>query len=355
MKPISLFLLLSLFLSACTTLTPELQSAEEFVAAPESQIPWPTKNWLESTPEEQGLDPDLVQDLLAAVEDQDLPVHSLLVIRHGAIVLEHYFPGYTEYTPHILYSVTKSFISTLIGIAVDKGGIGSLDDPVLKYFPGSTFENADPRKEAITLRNLLTMTSGLDWDEAMPGYRGVSTSGYKYVLDLPMAADPGSEFLYCSGCSHILSAVIEQTTGQSTVDFAEENLFKPLGIKKPSWEMDPEGTAMGGWGIYLTPRDMAKLGYLFLHQGQWDGEQIVSSGWVSEAISPQVSVDPGVSYGYQWWVFPDQAAYAAQGMEGQKIFVFPSHDLIVVATSGFSGDDPLLDLVMEYVIPALRD
>jgi len=248
MKTISLILLLSLFLSACTTLTPEIQSAEEFVVAPESQIPWPTNNWLESTPEEQGLDPDLLQDLRTAVEDQDLPVHSLLVIRHGAIVLEHYYSPYEQKTTHVLYSVTKSFISTLIGIAVDKGYIASLDHPVLNYFPGSTFENADPRKEAMTLRDLLTMTSGLDWDEGMPGYQGITMRGSKYALDLPMVADPGSEFLYCSGCSHILSSVLEQAAGQSTVDFAQENLFKPLGIKKPSWEMDAEGTAIGGRG-----------------------------------------------------------------------------------------------------------
>lgn len=347
-------LLLSLLLFSCTVIAPT-SSVQQISSS--GGIPWPTDGWSESTPEEQGLDPDVLEGLLLAVEDQDLPIHSLLVIRRGAIVLEKYYPPYNQDTPHVLYSITKSFLSTLIGIAIDRGDIPSLDKLALDYFPERTFENPDPRKDAITLRALLTMTSGLDWEETMPSFRAMYMSGDwdKFVWDLPMVADPGSEFAYCSGCSHILSAVLEEATGESTTRFAQTHLFTPLGIENPAWELDLGGTAAGGWGLELTPRDMAKLGYLYLRQGRWDDQQIVSLEWVSEAVKPQVSVSEGVAYGYHWWVFPEMDAYAAQGMEGQKVIVFPEHDLIVVATAGFPGDDPLLDLVIEYIIPALRD
>jgi CubicO group peptidase (beta-lactamase class C family) len=176
--------------------------------------------------------------MVEAIQKQDLKVDSALVIRHGTIVAETYFSSYQRDTPHELFSCTKSFVSALVGIAIAQGAIKGVDQPVLGFFPGRTFANDDPRKQAMTLDNLLTMTSGLDWAEGDPAYIQLvrSADWVQFMLDKPMVEEPGKRFNYCSGCSHVLSAIVQQTTGTSTLDFAKANLFGPLGIANPSWQ-----------------------------------------------------------------------------------------------------------------------
>jgi CubicO group peptidase (beta-lactamase class C family) len=317
---------------------------------------WPTQGWRISTPEEQGVDAAKLALMLDSVQQEKLNLYSLLVIRNGHIVSETYFGSTTPDTRREIYSVTKSFIGTLVGIAIDKGLIAGVDRPVAGFFPDRSFANWDAAKQAMTLENLLTMTTGLDWPEADATFRQLygSRDWVKFVLDEPMRGQPGAEFLYCSGCSHVLSAIIQRQTGMNTRDFAQQELFVPLGIGEFNWETDSTGIPIGGWGLQLTPREMAKLGYLYLHGGQWDGRQIVSGEWVEAATRKHTATDSDLGYGYQWWTYPKWGAYAALGRYGQTIFVIPNLKLIVVTTAALEGHDPIFDLIDQYIVPAVE-
>jgi CubicO group peptidase (beta-lactamase class C family) len=313
--------------------------------------PWPTDGWTSASPESQGMDSGKMAEMSQTTAK--LGLHSLIVIRHGVIVSETYYPPYTAETRHELYSVTKSFMSTLVGIAVDQGLL-TVDNLVLGFFPDHTFANLDARKQAMRVDDLLSMASGLDWAEGDPTYQAMyrSDDWVQYVLDLPMAVDPGSKFLYCSGCSHILSAIVQTASGKNGRTFAQENLFEPLGIAF-DWDADSQGIPIGGWGLQITPRDMAKLGYLYLHQGMWDGRQIVSPQWI-KAATQKHSDNGGGGYGYQWWLQPDLGGYSALGRYGQTIFVQPELDLIVVTTAQVNDHDLIFNLIEQYILPAAR-
>jgi len=341
------FIVLFFFLLAACLGQKTTQSAEQ---------DFPTQGWHSATPESQGMDAGLLAQGVKYAEENSLSLHSLMVIRHGVIVSETYFSSYKADTLHELYSVTKSFTATLVGIALDQGKLKDVNQRVIEFFPGQEFLNFDARKESMRMRDLLTMTSGLDWVEADASYRAMymSSDWVKTVLDLPMTDDPGSKFLYCSGCSHVLSAILQQATGENLRDFAQKNLFKPLGIKKFAWENDAQGISIGGWGLSLAPRDMAKLGYLYLHQGQWDGKQIVSADWVKTATQKHVTTEGEDGYGYQWWILPDLSGYAALGLYGQTVFVAPEQDLIVVTTAGAQDHDDIFRLIKDFILKAVQ-
>lgn len=348
-----LSLLVGILLFGCTTKV--VQSPIESPAKGDTL--WPTHGWQTSTPAQQGLDPVLLDKMQAAVKEQQINLHSLLIIRNGYIVSETYYGNQSQNTPHVLYSVTKSFVSTLIGIALDQGKLKTVDQLALDLLPPQTYANPDPRKQAITVENLLTMSSGLAWKEGDPAYRELymSRNWVKTVLDLPIAADPGSTFNYCSGCTHILSAILHETVGINQFDFAIKYLFNPLGISNPQWETDAQGILIGGWGLNLTPRDMAKLGYLYLHNGIWEGKQVVSSSWVKAATTKHIRSDGSLGYGYQWWTYPTHDAYTALGRAGQTIFVVPSLNLIVVTTADLpAGHEPIFNLIDNYILPAVK-
>jgi CubicO group peptidase (beta-lactamase class C family) len=352
-----LLCLLALFIAGC--------SSPQAVFVP-SSVPttdvitsayWPTDSWRTSTPEQQGVDSQKLAQMLDAVEQQNLNMHSLLVIRNGYIVSESYFGSYQQETRHELYSCTKSFVSTLVGISLDRGFIDNVSHPVLDFFLDSTFANLDELKQNMTLEDLLTMRSGLSWQEGDPAYGALyrSPDWVAYMLDKPMVAQPGTGFNYCSGCSHVLSAIVQQTTGMNTGDFAAQYLFSPLGIKNYTWETATDGIPIGGWGLQLAPRDMAKLGYLFLKQGQWDGQQIISAGWVQAATEKHTSTDGNLGYGYQWWTYPMHGAYMALGRYGQTIFVAPSYDLVMVTTAEIADHDPIFQLIDQFIFPAMSE
>ena len=274
----SLFLLamLAIALASCQPAPP---TSAPTAGSPGSTGPyWPTQDWRTSTPELQGMDSGLLAQAIAKVKRDSISLYSLLVIRNGYIVSETYFQGATANERREIYSATKSFTSTLVGIAFDQGLIDGVKPTVLSFFPGRTFQNNDARKQAMTLEDMLTMNTGLEWVEGDPAYQKLFTAQdwAGYMLDLPMAAQPGTRFNYCSGCSHVLSTIVQTRSG-NTAAFARKNLFDPLGIKGYQWDTDSQGIAIGGWGLKLTPREMAKLGYLFLHNGLWDGRQVVSS------------------------------------------------------------------------------
>jgi CubicO group peptidase (beta-lactamase class C family) len=334
---------------------------------------WPTGGWQTSTPEEQGIDSEILLEMFEYFPRNQLDhgMLSLLIIRNGCLVMEAYFHPYRADLRTDLWSCTKSVSSMLIGIALAQGHIESLEQPVLDFFPGETFQNVDEFKRSMNVKDLLTMRAGLDWPEAMYPYddqrnlvlRMIDSDNWvHFVLDRRMIHEPGLYYEYNTGASHLLSAIIQQSTGVSTTVFAQETLFDPLGISDLDWLRDPQGIASGGHGLLLTPRDMAKLGYLYLRQGEWDGEQIVPAEWVKASIQPHTSMFSNVdsryelAYGYQWWVLPDLNLYEADsfgaiGYQGQFIFVVPEKDIVVVLTQWDSrrGHINTLDSALWYL------
>ncbi|MFW9982248.1 MAG: serine hydrolase domain-containing protein, partial [Candidatus Thorarchaeota archaeon] len=259
---------------------------------------------------------------------------------------------------------TKSFMSALIGIAIDLGYIDNVSQPILDFFPNYTIDNWDPRKENITLFHCITMSTGLEFHEVDIPYEEPendlfamyrSDDMWEYVLDRPMQYDPGTHWSYNSGGIELLGGVIEQTTGYSVADFAEEFLFDPIGIDYYNWWRVPASGQYGcGGGLNLMPRDMARFGYLYLNQGNWNGTQVVSSEWVN--VSTKMYFDTGgwYLYGYTWWGVPEQPFYEATGHYEQKIYVLPEHDIVCVFTGDIADEDwhPTDYFVREYVLQA---
>lgn len=311
--------------------------------------------WLISTPEEQGMDSAKLEQITEYIKKQNIGIDSLLIIRHDYIIYEKYFNleeylGHTlsnQDNMHSLYSVTKSFTSALIGIAIDERYIDNISLKVVDFFPESTIENLDSRKKNMTLQHLLTMTTGFEWDEWV-GDSALqmmsSTNPVEYMLDLPMKNDPGTVLTYCTGASHLLSAIIQKTTGKTTLEFARKYLFNPLGISEVQWTYDQQNINHGGHGLSLTSRDMAKFGYLYLNNGTWNGKQIVSTDWVTKSIQPYNFFQENCGYGYQWWILPQINVYYASGLYGQTIYVAPENDMVVIFTAEISSNLIIEDL-----------
>jgi CubicO group peptidase (beta-lactamase class C family) len=265
---------------------------------------------------------------------------SLLVTRHGRIVTEAYYAPFRSGHRHRVNSVTKAVTGTLIAIALRDGLLDSLDRRVLEFFPDRTIANLDDNKRAMTVRHLLNMTSGLEWkerlDDSVPESflaMEASPDWQQYILDRPMAQPPGTAFEYNSGNSHLLSAIINRLTGERALVYARAQLFGPLGITDVFWRRDPQGVSAGGAGLYLQPRDMAKIGYLYLRNGMWDGRQIVPPAWIDAVTHASVDMRlPGLRYANQFWVQPDKHVYAAVGFHRQLIVVMPDLDIVAVAT-----------------------
>ena len=302
--------------------------------------PWPAHEWLVSSPEEQGMSSERLARLVEFGGFNDMD--SVLVTRHGRIVLEATYAPFRPGLKHRAYSVTKSVSSTLIGIALKEGKLDSIDRRVVDFFPERTIANLDDNKRAITIRHLLDMTSGLDWTEGLSGvprsYLDMERSPdwQQFILDRPMAAAPGTVFNYNTGNSHLLSAILTKATGRSAIDYAGETLFAPLGIEDVLWRADPQGISGGGNGLYLRPRDMAKIGYLYLRGGTWEGRQILPASWIEAVRGANVDMREAwardLRYGSQFWVMPARDAYLAVGYHRQLVVVMPKLDIVAVAT-----------------------
>jgi CubicO group peptidase (beta-lactamase class C family) len=312
---------------------------------------WPTNGWRTSTPEEQGIDSEQLAELIDYLQEQNgFDIHSLLIIRNGYIVADAYFYPFAPDMLHDLASATKSFMSTLIGIAINQGYIESVEQPVLDFFPERSVANLDANKEAMTLEDLLTMRSGLSCQgESTTQEMMASPDWTQFALDQPMTREPGTSYDYCGLNSHLLSAIVQETTGMSALTFGVQYLFGPVGVSDVRWPSDPQGNSWGWGEMNLGPHDMAKLGYLFLNDGQWDGQQLVSAEWVEAATS-------GSSYGYQWWLKPS-GIYYATGVGGQEIWVLPDQKMVVVMTgsSGGGGTGAWGDLLMKSRILPLAE
>jgi CubicO group peptidase (beta-lactamase class C family) len=323
---------------------------------------WPTEGWKSSTPEAQGMDSGLLAQMLEDIKTSETSIHSVLVIRNGYLVAEAYFHPYTRDTKTHIQSVTKSVIGMLVGKAISEGTIKSVDEKLVDFYQSQIFENPSGKKDSIQLKHLLSMSSGLDCQEfSSAGPSMEQTSGWvQFMLDRPMTSSPGKVFGYCNGNAHLLSAILEKSTGMSTREYANQKLFKPLGIPEVSeadWGGDPQQITNGGYGLHLSPVDMAKLAFLYLHNGQWEDQQIISPQWVSASITQQVQKDEKSGYGYLWTVYPDTDHYAALGLGGQQIHVYPSKNLIVVVTASLESyaEAPEIEkMLLENILPAIH-
>lgn len=327
---------------------------------PESPPPpayWPTQGWRTATPEEQGFRSDRLAAALLALRDTNIRVHSLLLIRSGYVFTDAAIYPYDGTTLHDVASVTKSVMTTLIGIAADQGTL-RIDQPMLSFFANRVIANRDARKERITVRHLANMSSGLDCtperDEATLKEMWTSPDWVQFVLDRPARWEPGTRFVYCSPGTHLLSAILQQATGMTALEFARRNLFAPLGITDVIWPTDPQGVTHGWGDIRLRPQDMAKIGFLWRNRGVWEGKQIVSTGWVLDSVKPVISTGEDNHYGYGWWVETADApgeysSYRADGRGGQYIITVPSLDLLIVTTGGGFDFDEVAPLLVAAI------
>jgi CubicO group peptidase (beta-lactamase class C family) len=315
-----------------------------------------------------GLDTALMRKLINRIVGGSYPnVHSILIVKDGKLILEEYFYEYDAGTLHQLRSATKTFASALVGIAIDKGLIKSVEDRVIPYFPEYSILNLDARKEAITIKNLLTQESGLACNDDDPGSPGNETKIYptddwaNSILNLPMEESPGHKGSYCSGNIILLDRIVEKSSHQSLHDFAAQNLFGKLGITDFKWDFVPDKSHEDDFGqVNLKPRDMAKFGLVYLNGGQWKGTQIISANWVSQSLSKHSTVR-GIDYGYLWWREPLTAngvvyeGMAAKGNGGQRIFIWPDQNMVAVITAGnYNAQSPANKLLIECVLGGLK-
>lgn len=351
-----LIVFVSMFTMFCST----IDVKQKEVIPPVPMDYWPTEGWRTSTPELQGIDSSRLVKMMEYVQKKDKHIDSITIIRNGYLVADAYFYPYQKDFKHILHSCTKSVTSALVGIAIDKGYILSIDQPVIEFFPDRSFDNLDANKRAMTLKHLLTMSSGLECRDSYK-YRWAglfelikSDDWTQHVLDLPMSNPPGEEYEYCNGVSFILSAIIQKSTGMRTLDFANQYLFSPLGITDVKWDASPQGIDVGWGKMWLKPHDMAKFGLLYLNKGRWNGKQIVSESWVEASTQGHVK-DGEVfdRYGFQWRI-DDNGFYMAAGHGGQFIYIVPEKNLVVVFTSILGGMDFFFPyrLLKKYVIPS---
>ncbi|MDX2034248.1 MAG: serine hydrolase [Blastocatellia bacterium] len=335
-------------------------AAQDYAAAvlQKSKGTMAADGWRTATPESQGVDSAILAEAMELARQRGLAIHSFLLVRNGVIVAEAYFYPYDGKTPHDIASVTKPITATLIGLAIEQGKIKSVKEPMLSLFAGQKIANVDERKQRVFVEHLLTMSSGL----ACKAQAGEPTlwemlsapDNTQFMRDLPMVEEPGSKYVYCSGGMHLLSGAIKQKTGMNAEAFARKNLFGPLGINDLVWPRDPQNISHGFGNLHLLPRDMAKLGWLFLKQGQWNGKQIVPAAWVADATRSHIKTGGAGSsdYGYGWRVPTNNGlvAFEAGGRGGQLISVLPSKNAVIVMNGGgFSSGD-----VMKLALSSLK-
>ena len=313
-------------------------------------------DWAFDTPDSQGVDGALLDDLHRAIADMEF--RSVVIARNGVIISEYYKDGYDEATVFNLASCTKSFSGALIGIALREGILSGIDQRLPEFFPEIAHEAG---KNEVTVEHFLTHTSGISWSEWAGGtmFRQFTSSEnwVNFVLEQPMAAQPGTVFNYTTGGSHMLAAILQKASGQTAFDLGRQYLFAPLGMDSVGWRADPQGITDGGNGISMTARDAAKFGQLYLNGGLWHDEQIIPAQWVAESTITQAGGSPGTgTYGYSWWLksFSGYDAYYAMGHGGQYIFVVPELALVTVVTSRFQDTYLPQYYFNDYIVAACR-
>jgi len=285
-----------------------------------------------STPEAEGIASSAIFDFIRAADAQLDSLHSVMVVRHGAVVAEGWWSPYAAHYPHMMFSVSKSFTATAIGLAIDEGLV-TLDDRVVELLPHDLPTEIDDRLSALTVRHLLTMTTGHATDTVSLTDDSHGDNWARTILAQPLEFTPGTHYVYNSGATHLLSAILQRVTGERLLDYLGPRLFGPLGITDATWESSPQGIDAGGWGLSITTEQLATFGQLLLQRGQWQGSQLVPAEWIDEATALQVDtsdtdhdLDGRQGYGYQFWR-NRLTGYRADGAFGQFCLVLPEQML----------------------------
>ncbi|MEN2768894.1 serine hydrolase domain-containing protein [Ornithinibacillus xuwenensis] len=335
---------------------------------------WPTTDWQVKDPSNLKMDSRKLADLESVIQSDYSNINGIVLVKNGFIAYERYFNGHRAASMHHVASVTKSILSALIGIAINKGFIKHVNQKVLEFFPEYVSDSDQRQKEAITIRHLLTMTAPYpfnDWQEPLDQLC-MQPDWITYTLDMLGENGTIGDFKYSTAGAHLLSAIITRSTGKSAREFANEYLFKPIGMNEiPDFEMesygfedlfgenikgwvkDPHNHNTGGWGLTLTTRDMARFGHLYLNNGLWEHNQVIPKSWIIESTANNPN-----HYGYLWWIYEDAfiSAYAAIGDGGNMICCIPEKDFVIAIASEFMINPPdRWQLIKEHIIPAVFD
>ena len=311
-----------------------------------------------ATPESQGISSAAILQFLDRAEAELDALHSVMIIRHGQNIAQGWWYPYSADKRHMLFSLSKSFTSTAIGMAIDEGLL-SLNDTVISFFAEETPENPSDHLKAMRVRDLLAMNSGHQEDTTNRLGKDPNKTWVQEFLSLDVEHKPGTHFVYNSGATFMLSAILQKVTGQTVLDYLTPRLFEPLGIEDPIWESNPQGINFGGWGLSVKTEDIAKLGQLYLQKGEWNGKQLISKWYVEKATSRQTSngsnpeSDWEQGYGYQFWMCR-HGLYRGDGAFGQYCIVMPEQDAVVAITSGVSDMQAVMNLVWDTILPAMK-
>lgn len=311
-----------------------------------------------STPEAQGVPTHAVSDFVEAV-DKINTLHSFMIVRHGHVIAEGWWKPEAPDKPHVLWSLSKSFNATAVGLAIAEGKL-NLDDPVLKFFPADAPANPSEHLKAMKVRDLLTMTCGHDKEPKIVNNAPTA----KEFLAHPVPFEPGTHFQYNTFGSYMLSAIVMKVTGQTSLNFLKPRLFEPLGIEDPKWDASPEGPSLGGYGLFLCTEDIAKFGQLYLQKGQWNGRQLLPERWVAQATSKQVpndqeghskiGIDWTQGYGFQFWRCTHNA-FRGDGRAGQLCVVIPEKDMVVAITADANAFQQEMNAIWDHLWASAGD
>lgn len=338
MKPVQLILAFALFL------------VPSFARAEDAPLP-------RSSPEAQGVSSAGIEAFIDAANQDIHSLHSFMLVRHGHVVAEGWWKPNAPDKPHVMWSLSKSFTSTAVGLAISEGKL-SLDDKVLKFFPEDAPPEPSDNLKAMRVRDLLTMTTGHQTEPQFKNSKDVPWT--KIFLAHPVPHKPGTHFLYDTPGVYMLSAIVQKVTGQTVRDYLMPRLFEPLGIEKPRWDSSPQGINFGGWGLYLRTEDVAKFGQLYLQKGQWNGKQLIPAAWVEAATSKQVpngsnpKSDWNQGYGYLFWQCR-HGAFRGDGANGQYCIVLPKQDAVVAITANTHDMQAELNVIWDHLLPAINE
>jgi CubicO group peptidase (beta-lactamase class C family) len=312
-----------------------------------------------NTPESMGVTSSALLDFVNEVEASDNELHSFMLLRHGQVIAEGWWAPYAAGHPHTLFSLTKSFTSTAVGLAIAEGRL-SIEDPVLGFFPEDAPKRPSKNLRAMRVRHLLSMSTGHLADSTEKAVTNRQGNWVKGFFSMPVKHAPGAPFVYNSAASHVLSAIVQKVSGIPIKEYLTPRLFEPLGIEGMRWETDPRGINTGGWGLSLKTEDIARFGQMYLQKGVWEGQRILPEPWVERATSKQVrnDLDPESpfdwkqGYGFQFWRC-QYNAYRADGAFGQFCIVMPDQDAVLAITSGVANMQSVLTLVWKHILPAM--
>ncbi len=315
-----------------------------------------------TNPEAEGISSSAVLNFIKAVEQHTHPLDAMqgfMLLRHGNVVAEGWWAPYSHQFQHSMYSLSKSFTSTAIGLAVNEGRL-SVHDPVLKFFPDDVPSNPSENLKSMRVRHLLSMNTGHKEDTTRHVFGGKDDNWTRAFLSLPVEYQPGTWFVYNTAASYMLSAIITKLTGESLLDYLRPRLLDPLGIENPTWEIDPRGINVGGTGLHIKTEDIARFGQMYLQKGMWQGQRLVPEQWIDEATkstsdnsNTQTNPDWSVGYGYQFWRCRHNA-YRGDGAFGQYCIVMPEQDAVLTMISGVQDMQIVMNKVWEHLLPAMQ-